>query len=330
MKVLVTGATGFIGFHVGKLLVEKGFHVRALVRNEWDASFLEDAGMELVAGDIRDIDTIYNAMRGCRQLYHLAADNRLWVPDPKTMYDINVHGTRNVLHAALMLSVEKVVYSGTAGTLAPGDGTLCTEDTPVDIRQMAGHHKTTRFIAEREAEGFRKKGLPVVIVNPATPIGPMDRKPTRIGRTIVNFLNNRIHAYLDTGLNLVDVEDAAEGHLLAARHGKIGERYLLGNRNTTLGELFELLAVAARKRVLALRLPYLPVLVAAYFNEAISRWVSGKRPRIPLAAVREAKQCIRLDCSKAVTELQLPQRPIEPAIARAVDWFEKNGYVRST
>jgi dihydroflavonol-4-reductase len=329
MKVLVTGATGFIGFHIAKLLREKGFCVRALVRNEGAASFLEDLGVELVPGDIRDIEDVYSGLRGCRQLYHAAADYRLWVPDPETMYDINVQGTRNVMHAALMMSLEKVVYTSTVGVLPPrSNGRLSSEDAPGDIRQMVGHYKTSKFIAEREVDGFRKKGLPVVIVNPTTPVGAMDRKPTPTGQIIVDFLNNRMPAYLDTGLNIVDVEDVAAGHLLAAEKGKIGERYILGSRNMTLREFFGLLAVETGKRAPIVRLPYLPVLIAAHIDNAISKWISGRRPRIPLTGVQMAKHYMHFDCSKAVKELNLPQTPIERAVGKAIDWFEKNGYVK--
>lgn len=330
MKALVTGATGFIGFHVARLLREKGVHVRALVRNEGAASFLEDLGVELVPGDIRDINDVYNGLRGCRQLYHIAADYRLWVPDPKTMYDINVQGTRNVMHAALMMSLERVVYTSTVGVLAlSSNGRESSEQNRADIKQMAGHYKTSKFIAEREVDGFKKKGLPVVIVNPSTPIGAMDRKPTPTGQIIVDFLNNRIPAYLDTGLNIVDVEDVAAGHILAAEKGRIGERYILGNSNVTLREFFELLAQHTGKQAPKVRLPYLPVLMAAHCEEAISRWISGRRPRIPLTGVRMAKHYMHFDCSKAVTELNLPQTPIEHAVAKAIRWFEKNGYVRA-
>lgn len=327
MKVLVTGATGFIGFHVARLLQEQGYQVRALVRNAGKAGFLEDLGVELVTGDVRDIGTIYNALRGCSQLYHLAADYRLWVPDPKTMYEINVQGTRNVMHAALMLSLEKVVYTSTVGVLAPNrNGRPSCEEMASDIKQMVGHYKSSKFIAEREVEGFRRKGLPVVIVNPSTPIGAMDRKPTPTGQIIVDFLNDRIPAYLDTGLNIVDVDDVAAGHLLAARRGRIGERYILGNRNVTLKDFFGLLASATGKPAPQVRLPYLPVLIAAHFDTAISKLITGKPPHIPLTGVQMAKHYMHFDCSKAVEELHLPQSPIEGAIEKAIEWFTRKGY----
>ncbi|OGW42187.1 MAG: NAD-dependent dehydratase [Nitrospirae bacterium GWD2_57_9] len=328
MKVLVTGATGFIGFHVARHLQRNGFEVRALVRNAVDAAFLEDLGLEPVAGDIREINSLYSAMRGCRQVYHLAADYRLWVPDPAAMYEINVQGTRNVMHAALMLNLEKVVYTSTVGVLAPArSGRPSSEETPSTIKQMVGHYKASKFIAEREVEGFVKKGLPVVIVNPSTPIGAMDRKPTPTGQIIVDFLNDRIPAFLDTGLNLVDVEDIAAGHLLAAQRGRVGQRYILGNRNVSLSGFFGLLAEATGKQAPTVRLPYLPVLLAAHIDTGISKLIPGRRPRIPLAGVQMARHYMHFDSSRAVRELDLPQTPVEGAIRKAVQWFQANGYV---
>lgn len=331
MKVLITGATGFIGYHVARLLRDRGDQVRALVRNTADAEFLEKWGIEPVPGDVREINSLYNALRGCRYLYHLAADYRIWVPDPETMYRINVQGTRNILHAALMLSLEKVVYTSTVGVLGRSrKGRPSNEDSATDIREMVGHYKTSKFIAEREVEGFIKKGLPVVIVNPSTPIGAMDRKPTPTGQIIVDFMNGMIPAYLDTGLNIVDVGDVAAGHLLAADRGRIGQRYILGNRNVTLKEFFDILAGLTGRKAPTAKLPYFPVLVAAHFNEAISKLFTGKRPRIPLTGVQMAKHYMHFDCSKAVSELGLPQSPVEDAIGKAIRWFEANGYIRST
>ncbi len=331
MKVLVTGATGFIGYHVAMLLREQGNEVRALVRNATDAEFLKDRGIEPVPGDLREINTLYQALRGCGQLYHLAADYRIWVPDPKAMYAVNVQGTRNILHAALMLSLEKVVYTSTVGVLGRSrKGRPSNEDTPSDITEMVGHYKASKFIAEREVEGFIRKGLPVVIVNPSTPVGTWDRKPTPTGRIIVDFMNGKIPAYLDTGLNIVDVEDVAAGHLLAAARGRIGHRYILGNRNVTLKEFFDLLAGVSGRKAPAAKLPYFPVLVAAHFSEAVSKLITGKQPRIPLTGVQMAKHYMHFDCSKAVRELGLPQSPVERAVEKAINWFEGNGYVNST
>ncbi len=328
MKVLVTGATGFIGYHVAMLLHEKGFHVIALAREGSDTSPLADLGVETARGDIRDPDALYRALKGCRRLYHIAADYRLWVPDPETMYEINVQGTRNVMESALRRSVEKIVYTSTVGVLASrSNGTPSNEESTADISDLVGHYKKSKFLAEQEVRRFVEQGLPAVIVNPSTPIGPHDRKPTPTGKIIVDFLNGKIPAYLDTGLNFVDVIDVAAGHLLASERGKVGERYILGNRNITLREFFACLAALRGKTPPKVRLPYLPVLVAAHVNEALSK-VTRRHPAIPLAGVRMAKNYMYFDSSKAVKELQLPQSPVEGAIEKAVCWFEEKGYIK--
>jgi dihydroflavonol-4-reductase len=327
MKVLVTGATGFIGFHVAKLLIEKGFQVSALVREGSDTSALKAMGIELVSGDVRDFSSICKALKNCRQMYHLAADYRIWVNDPKTMYEVNVQGTRNVMRAALKTGIEKIVHTSTVGVLAAcSNGKPSDEETPVSIRDMVGPYKKSKFIAEKEVFGFIEKGTPVVIVNPTTPVGPMDKKPTPTGKIIVDFLNGKIPAYLDTGLNFVDVEDVASGHFLAAQHGRIGQRYILGNKNISLSKFFEYLASITGQKPPRVRLPYLPVLLAAYVNEALSR-ITNRYPRIPLTGVKMARKYMYFDCSKAVRELNMPQNPVEGAIEKAIDWFRDHGYV---
>lgn len=307
MKALVTGATGFIGFHVATLLAKQGFSVKALVREGSDACGLTALGIEPVVGDVRDPHSVRRALEGCGQLYHLAADYRLWVNDPKTMYEINVKGTENVMEAALMAGIERVVYTSTVGVLAAcSNGKPSNEETPVSIKDMVGHYKKSKFIAETAVYGFIGKGLPVVIVNPTTPIGDMDRKPTPTGKIIVDFLNGKIPAYLDTGLNFVDVEDVAAGHILAARYGKIGQRYILGNKNFSLREFFECVAGIAGRKPPRVRLPYFPVLLAAYVDESLSR-ITGRHPTIPLTGVKMARKFMYFDCSKAVRELNMPQ-----------------------
>lgn len=327
MIVFVTGATGFVGFHVARLLLEKGAHVRALVRDGSDAAPLAALGAELVKGDLRDAGSLRNAVKGCCEVYHVAADYRLWVPDPRTMYEINVQGTKNVMEAALRASVEKVVYTSTVGVLAVStDGTPSNEDTPAHIGSMVGDYKKSKFMAEKEVYGFIEKGLPAVIVNPSTPIGPMDRKPTPTGKIIVDFLNGKIPAYLDTGLNFVDVEDVAAGHLIASERGKTGQRYILGNVNMTLRDFFAELARLTGRKPPRVRLPYAPVLLAAHVDEAVSK-LTGRHPTIPLTGVRMAGKYMFFDCSK-VRALGMPQTPIEKAIIKAVNWFEENGYIR--
>ena len=328
MKALVTGATGFIGYHVARYLREKGFDVRALVRKENDASDLERMGVGLVKGDVRDLESICEALNGCQQLYHLAADYRLWVPDPETMYEINVRGTSNAMEAALRLGIEKVVYTSTVGVLAGSNGGPSNEENPVCMNEMVGHYKRSKYMAEREVYRYIEKGLPVVIVNPSTPVGAMDKKPTPTGKMIVDFINGRIPAYVDTGLNFVDVEDVAAGHWLAAEHGKIAQRYILGNKNITLRDFFESVARITNRRPPKVRLPYFPVLIAAYIDEARSTWITGRHPRIPLTGVKMARKYMFFDCSKAVSELKMPQSPVEGAIIKAIDWFRRNGYIK--
>jgi dihydroflavonol-4-reductase len=328
VKVLITGATGFVGSHLAGFLTRQGFHVVALVRRESDTSWLRTIGVELAVGDVRDYDSLHRALKGCRELYHAAADYRLWVPDPKRMYETNVQGTINVMEAALGRGIEKVVYTSTVGVLAASrDGKHSDEESPVGIGDMVGHYKKSKFIAEREVRRFIEKGLPVVIVNPSTPIGSMDRKPTPTGKMIVDFLNGKIPAYLDTGLNFVDVEDVAAGHWLAAREGKVGRRYILGNKNITLGEFFASIARIAGRTPPKVRLPYLPVLLAAYVDEAISRCIRGRQPAIPLTGVRMAGKYMFFDCSRAAKELHLPQSPVEAALKKAIEWFQGSGYV---
>lgn len=327
MKVLVTGATGFIGFHVARLLKNKGLDVSALARKGSGTKHLKAAGIKTIPGDIRDPVSVRKAVRGCTQVYHLAADYRLWVPDPETMYAINVQGTRNIMSASMDAGVLKVIYTSSVGTLAAGrNGTSANETTPVSINDMIGDYKRSKFIAEQEVVSFIKKGLPAIIVNPSTPIGAYDIKPTPTGKIIVDFINGRMPAYLDTGLNFVDVEDVAEGHWLAAQNGRIGEKYILGNRNMGLGEFLGLLAQITGRRPPFARLPYLPVLAAAYVNEAISK-ISKRPPMIPLAGVRMARKFMYFDCSKAAKELKMRRSPVEEAIEKAVQWFQDNHYI---
>jgi len=328
-KVFLTGATGFIGASLARELVKQGCHVRALVRPGSDRSNLAGLDVELHVGDLRDAASLESGIAGCDTLFHAAADYRLWTRDPSSMYEVNVGGTRALLTAALKRDVSRVVYTSSVGTLGnPGDGTPGTEQTPVTFAEMVGHYKKSKFLAEREAESFLSRGLPLVIVNPSTPVGALDIKPTPTGKIIVDFLNRKMPAYLDTGLNLIDVEDCAAGHILAARHGRIGEKYILGNRNLTLREIFMLLEQISGLPAPRVRLPYTPILLAAYLNEGLSR-ITGKEPLIPLAGVRMAGKLMYFDPSKAIRELGLPQRPVRDALEKAVAWFYAHGYART-
>lgn len=332
MRALVTGATGFIGFHVAMELLHSGYEVRALARDFNNiAPELQKAGCEISKGDLRDFSSVSRAAKGCDEVYHVAADYRLWVPDPAPMYETNVTGTVNVMRAALESGVSRVVYTSSVGTLAaqPKKGQKIVpsdEDTPVSFSQMTGDYKKSKFLAEREVEKFAGGGLPVVIVNPSTPIGAMDRKPTPTGAMIVSFLNGKVPAYLDTGLNFVSVHDVAAGHLLAAKHGRAGRKYILGGVNMTLKDFYGEISAVTGMRPPSVRLPYRPILLAAYLNEALSK-ISGRAPAIPLTGVKMAGKYMYFDSSRARLELKLPRTPIREAIVEAVEWFGANGYV---
>lgn len=328
MKAFVTGATGFIGASIARELLKDGCEVRALVRHGSDRRNLAGLDIEIWEGDLSDRDGLLRGMTGCQTLFHAAADYRLWTRTPATMYEANVGGTGNILSAALAAGLEKVVYTSSVGTLGnPGDGTPGDERTPVSFDQMVGDYKKSKFLAERAAESFLAKGLPLVIVNPSTPVGPMDIKPTPTGKIIVDFLNGKMPAYLNTGLNLMDVQTCARGHILAAQRGKIGEKYILGCENLTLARIFALLSEITGLKAPRVRLPYYPILLAAYANQALSA-LTGKEPLIPLAGVQMAKKFMYFDQSKAVAELGLPLTPVKGSLERAVEWFRSQGYAK--
>lgn len=328
MKALVTGGSGFIGAAIVRALLAEGHEVRALVRPGSSRRNLDGLTVELCEGDLLDTASLQKGLVGCDTLFHAAADYRLWTPDPAAMYAANVDGTRAILQAALDSGISRVVYTSSVGTLGnPGDGTPGSEETPVTLLDMVGDYKKSKFLAEREAESFLRRGLPLVIVNPSTPVGPRDIRPTPTGKMIVDFISGKMPAYLDTGLNLIDVEECARGHLLAAERGKIGRKYILGGENLTLERIFQLLAEISGRPAPKVRLPYLPVLAAAHANEALAR-ITGREPLIPLAGVRMAAKKMFFDSSRAQAELGLAQKPVADALARAVAWFRANGYVR--
>ena len=328
MKVFVTGATGFLGASLVRELLKDGCSVRVLARPGSDRRNLHGLDVELCEGDLRDQSSLERGLKGCEVLYHAAADYRLWTRNPAAMYASNVNGTRHILEAALKRGLVKVVYTSSVGTLGnPGNGIPGTETTPVTFADMVGHYKKSKFLAEREAEKFLSRGLPLVIVNPSTPVGPLDVKPTPTGKIIVDFLNRKMPAYLDTGLNLIDVEDCARGHILAAKHGQVGGKYILGHENLTLRQIFGMLGQITGLPAPKVRLPFMPILMAAYVNEALSQ-VTGREPLIPLAGVRMAKKLMFFDSARAERELGLPRRPAADALHRAVEWFRAHGYAR--
>lgn len=327
MKTFVTGATGFIGASIVRELLNDGREVRALVRPSSDVSNLKGLDVDLWKGDLLDPASLRSGMKGCNVLYHAAADYRLWTRTPDEMYRTNVDGTTAVLEAALENGVSRVVYTSSVGTLGlPADGGAGTEDTVVSLSDMVGPYKKSKFLAEREAERFAAAGLSLVIVNPSTPVGPWDIKPTPTGKIIVDFLKRKMPAYLDTGLNLVAVEECARGHILAEQKGVHGRKYILGNVNISLCGIFETLQEITGIPAPKVRLPYAPVLAAAWLNEGFSR-MTGKEPLIPLAGVQMAAHHMYFDSGRATRELGLRQTPIREALERAVEWFRRSGYV---
>ncbi len=324
---LVTGGTGFVGRAVVVELLAAGREVRVLARRP-DHPALAGLEVEVARGDLLDPASLAAAARGCDRIFHVAADYRLWVPDPKIMYAVNVQGTEDLLAAATAAGVTRMVYTSTVGTLGnPGDGTPGTEETPVALDDMVGHYKRSKFLAEQAVLEAARQGFPVVLVHPSTPVGPWDSRPTPTGRMIVDFLQGRMPAYLETGLNLVHVRDVARGHLLAEEQGGLGEKYILGHQNLSLSEIFQLLAEITGKPAPKVRLPYRPILALSYLDEFWATHVSGKPPRMPVAAIKMAKKFMYFDSSKAVRELGLPQTPVRQALKDAVDWFAEHGYV---
>jgi dihydroflavonol-4-reductase len=323
----VTGGTGFVGAAIIRQLVAAGEPVRALARPGNDRRLIADLPVEIVDGDLTDPTSVQRAIKGCGRIFHVAALYSLWAADRRVFYDINVEGTRCILQAAADAGLRRVVYTSTVGVLGiPEDCSPGTEDTPVSLANMVGDYKRSKFLAEEVARDFARRGLPVVIVNPSAPVGPGDIKPTPTGQMIVDFLRGRMWAYLPTGLNLIDVEDVAAGHLLAAERGKVGERYILGNRNLTLREIFECLGRIASIRPPRLKLAAGAVLPIAKLSEWIADRLTGRPPLIAVDAVRMAQKKMYFDCGKAVRELGLPQSPVEEALTKAVRWFRANGY----
>lgn len=329
MTTLVTGASGFLGSHVARLLAERGERVRVLLRPTSQTRLLEGLAVERVSGDLRDPSSLGNALAGVNTVYHVAADYRLWARDPREIYESNIQGTRNLLDAARRAEVGKFVYTSTVGTIAVSrDGALPDEGTITSVEEMIGDYKRSKWLAELEARQAAAAGLPVVIVNPTTPVGPGDAKPTPTGRIIVDFLNGRMPAYVDTGLNFVPVEDAATGHLLAAERGRIGERYILGGQNLTLKQALQILSQVSGRPAPRMRVPHVLALGAAYADAALSRLV-GREPHIPLEGVRMARHSMFVSTEKARTELGFSAGPIAAAFERAVRWYEASGYVRA-
>ena len=327
MKALVTGATGLIGSNVARALLKRGHQVRTLIRKGSDTSNIDDIEVEHVLGDIRDPDSLGAAIGGCDAVFHVAALYSFWEPEPEIFYDINVKGTINVLEAALNAKVDRVIYTSTVATIAPSSSkSLSNEECWATDDGIYGNYKRTKVLAERKAFELHKKGLPVVVVNPTTTIGPWDNKPTPSGKIIVDFMLGRMPAYMETGFNVVDVEDVAEGHVLAMEKGIPGQRYILGNRNMTLQEFLGRLGKATGRKAPKIKIPTWFALGMAYIDTMIEGSILSKEPRIPLEGVMAARHPIFVDCSKAVKELGMPQTPIEQTLDKAVSWFRERSY----
>ncbi len=319
---LVTGASGFVGWHVARLLAECGHRVRALARSTSRLSGIE---VDRVTGDLRDADSLDRAVSGCGLVFHVAADYRLWVKHPKEMYESNVDGTRNLIDAARRAGVDRFVYTSTVGCIGvPKDG-IGDETKPVTLEEMSGPYKRSKFLAEQVALDAARGGFPIVIVNPTAPVGPHDVKPTPTGKIILDFLNGAMPAFIDTGLNLVDVRDVATGHLQAAENGRIGERYILGAENLTLSNILQRLSAITGRPAPTTQLPYAVAYAAGVVTTAFAQ-LTGKPPLAPLDAVKMAKKKMFVTHAKAERELGFVPCPVDDALTSAVDWFRANGY----
>ncbi len=320
---LVTGATGFVGWHVARKLLERGERVRALVRDRARLKELEE--VEAVQGDLRDRESLVRAVEGCGVVYHVAADYRLWTRDPKEMFRSNVEGTRHLLDACKRTGIERVVYTSTVGCIGiPRDG-IGDEQTPVGIEDMQGPYKRSKFLAEKVALEFAGEGVPVVIVNPTAPVGDHDFKPTPTGKMLVDFVRGAMPAFLDTGLNVVDVRDVAAGHIAACDRGRVGERYILGAENLTLQSIFGMLAKAVGRPAPKIRIPYAVAYAAGMVSTAWAG-VTGNEPVAPLDGVKMARKKMWVRQDKAERELGYAPGSAEGALQRAVEWFRANGY----
>ncbi len=322
----LTGATGFVGAAVARKLLSEGHRLRLLARPNNDRRNLEGLEAEIVEGDLGNTDSYRAALKGCDALFHVAADYRIWVPNPAEMHRINIDGTRALMLAAQAAGVRKIVYTSSVAVLGIPKNALSTEDTPVTYADMIGVYKQSKFLAEEEVRKLvRVQGLPAVIVNPSTPIGPRDIKPTPTGRIVVDAARGKIPAFVDTGLNIVHVDDVANGHWLAYEKGKIGERYILGGENLPLGEILGIVCQLAGRPSPTIKLPREAIFPVAYAAEFISRF-TGKEPIVTIDALRMAKKKMYFSSSKAERDLGYTHRPAQEALADAYGWFKGNGY----
>ena len=332
MRVFVTGATGFLGSHVARAVVAQGADLRLLVRPTSDLRNIEDLKAEPVTGDLRDPASIENALSGCEVVFHVAADYRLWVRDPEQMYRSNVEGTRTLLESARKQGVRRVVYTSSVATMGftsngHGGGRMTDEQSPVSLADMIGHYKRSKFMAEQVAFEAAQSGVDVVVVNPTTPIGERDVKPTPTGRIVLDFLKRRFPAYVETGLNLVDATECARGHILALEKGKRGERYILGGENLTLKQILDRLAAITGLKSPTVKLPYVFAFATGVVDEMVTGRLLRREPRATIDAVRMGRKMMFVTSAKAERELGWQSVPVESALQRAVEWFRANGYV---
>ncbi len=328
MTVFVTGATGFVGSHVARLLVAGGADLRVLVRPTSNTKLIDNLRAERVAGDLRRPDTLRPALQGCEAVFHVAADYRLWARDPREIYDANVNGTRALLRAAREAGVKRVVYTSSVATMHfNGSGRPTTEDAPVSAAEMIGDYKRSKFLAEQAVQEAAREGMDVVLVNPTAPMGEQDIKPTPTGRIVLDFLRGRFPAYVDTGLNVVDVVECARGHLLAWEKARAGERYILGGEDVTLKELLDRLSAITGIPSPSRKVPHGVALAFAYCDEFVNGRLLRREPRATVDAVRMGRKKMFASSAKAERELGWRVVPVDNALRRAVDWFRANGYV---
>jgi len=327
MKIFVTGATGFVGHHVAKALAAEGAGLRLLVRRSSNLRNLEGIKGETVSGDLLEPASLKSALTGCDAVVHVAADYRLWIPDPAAMYRANVDGTRELLRMAREAGVKRFVYTSSVATMHfRTDGIVINEDTPVSLADMVGHYKRSKFLAEQEAVKAAQSGQQVIILNPTTPIGPNDWKPTPTGRIFVDFLNGKFPAYVDTGLNLVDVSEVARAHVLALTRGAPGRRYILGGENLTLKQILDKMSAITGIPSPRVKIPFAVAATYAFFEEWITGRIRGKEPRATLEEVRMGRKKMFASSARAQQELGFKIVPVYKAMRAAVEWFRANGY----
>jgi len=327
MLVFVTGATGFVGSHVARVLAEQGADLRLLVRANSNTSNIDDLNAERVVGDLRDPASLERGISGCEAVFHVAADYRLWVRDPDEMYRANVHGTKAILSAAKKNGVRRVVYTSSVATMGfTGNGHPADELSPVSLKSMIGPYKRSKFMAEQVAIEAGKSGMDVVVVNPTTPVGERDIKPTPTGRIVVDFLKRKFPAYVDTGLNLVDVRECARGHAAALEKGRSGERYILGGENLTLKQILDKLGSITGLPSPKVKVPYVMALATGVVDEVVTGRILGREPRATIDAVRMGRKKMFVTSAKAERELGWKLVSVEDALSRAVNWFRSHGY----